>query len=325
MSRNNDIKKLISVVTPVYNEEENVDDVYRAIKQIRDRHRKYDWEHIFIDNASTDSTLNLLKGLALGDADLKIISNARNYGHIRSPYHGYITARGDAVVVFLGDLQDPPDMIESFIEKWEQGYKVVVGVKSSSEEKGLVGYFRRIFYIMMTWVSEVPQIRNFYGFGLYDKSFMELLRQLDEPYPYFRGLVAEFGFDLVEIPYVHQRREKGITKNNWFTLYDSALLGVVSYSRLPMRLTSLVGGLIGLFSILVGTFYFLYKLIFWESFDLGIAPLVIGIFFLGGVQLLFLGLLGEYVGTILTRVTKRPLVVEKERVNFASDAVESDD
>ncbi len=318
-------KKLISVVTPVYNEAENIGDVYREIKKIRDRYLEYNWEHIFIDNASTDSTLDLLRELASSDVHIKIISNTRNFGHIRSPYHAYISAQGDAVVVFLGDLQDPPQMIESFIEKWEQGYKVVVGVKSSSEEKGLVEKFRKVFYMMMTWVSEVPQIRNFYGFGLYDKSFMDVLRKLEEPYPYFRGLVAEFGFDLFEVRYCHRKRAKGITKNNWFTLYDSALLGVVSYSRLPMRLACLVGGLIGLFSILVGVFYFLYKLIFWSSFDLGMAPLVIGIFFLGGIQLIFLGLLGEYIGAILTRVTKRPLVLEKERINFESDKVSLND
>jgi len=325
MSSADDRKKLISVVTPVYNEEENVNDVYREIKEIRDRHPEYIWEHMFVDNASTDSTLNLLRRLASGDADVKIISNTRNFGQIRSPYHGYISADGDAVVIFLGDLQDPPHLIESFIEKWEQGYKVVVGVKSSSEEKGLIASFRKVFYMMMTWVSEVPQIRNFYGFGLYDKSFMDVLRKLDEPYPYFRGLVAELGFNLVEVPYFHRKRAKGVTKNNWFTLYDSALLGVVSYSRLPMRLASLVGGLIGLFSIFVGAFYFFYKLIFWNSFDLGMAPLVIGIFFLGGIQLVFLGLLGEYIGAILTRVTKRPLVVEKERINFEPDKVNLDD
>ena len=309
-------KQLISVVTACYNEEENVEDVYREIKKIRDKHSEYKWEHIFIDNASTDSSVSILKSIAEYDKDVKIIVNLRNFGHVRSPYYAYVGSAGDAVIVFLCDLQEPPELIDTLIEKWEAGHTVIVGTKSGVVENWLLSSMRKSFYRFIDLISETKQIKNFYGFGLYDKSFMTILRSLTEPYPYFRGLVAEYGTNICEVAYSQKPRKKGRSKNNLYTLYDSAALGLVSYSKLPLRLACIIGFCSAIVCLFVALFYFSYKLLFWENFQVGTAPLVIGIFFLGAVQLFFLGVIGEYIGTLLTRVTNRPLVVERERINF---------
>ena len=311
--------KTISVVTPCYNEEDNIYDVYKAIKEIREIHHQYEWEHIFIDNSSVDKTLDLLKEIAYKDKRVKIIVNIRNFGHIRSHVYGYLAAKGDAVIVFLCDLQDPPELIKDFIKKWEEGYKVVVGVKNKSEENLLMFFLRKTFYKIIKSISETDHILNFTGFGLYDKSFLDIIRKLEDPYPYFRGLVAEYGQNRFEIPYTQRKRKKGKSKNSFYTLYDSAMQGFVNQSKVPLRLATFLGFSISVLSLMIGIAYFMYKLIFFERFEAGIAPLVVGLFFFGAVQLFFIGIIGEYVGSIHTQVLKRPLVIEKERINFETE------
>ncbi|MDP2946503.1 MAG: glycosyltransferase family 2 protein [Nanoarchaeota archaeon] len=308
--------KLISVVTPCYNEEQNVEVLYHQVKDIFEKLPEYNYEHIFIDNSSTDRTVTILKGIAISDHHLKIIVNVRNFGHIRSPYHGILQSKGDAAIFLAADLQDPPSMIIDFINKWEEGYKIIIGTKTKSKENKLMFLIRKLFYNLISKISETDQIKNFTGFGLYDRKFIEILRSLDEPYPYFRGLITEFGFNRIEIPYTQPKREKGKTKNNFYTLYDMAMLGFVNHSKVPLRLASFIGFGVSLLSFFIALVYLVYKLLFWSSFSVGIAPLVIGIFFFGGVQLFFLGIIGEYIGAIFTQVKKRPLVIEKERINF---------
>ncbi|HNW74358.1 MAG TPA: glycosyltransferase family 2 protein [Bacteroidales bacterium] len=308
--------KRISILTACYNEEENIQELYRQVKAQCDKVPGYDFEHVFIDNASTDRTVALLKEIASEDKSVKIIVNARNFGHIRSPYHGMMQCSGDAIISIVADLQDPPEMIVDFIKKWEAGYKIVTGVKNKSKENRIMFLIRKFFYKIIESISETEQIKNFTGFGLYDKQFIDVLRKLDDPYPYFRGAISDLGYDRTEIPYTQPKREKGKTKNNFYSLYDMAMLGFVNHSKLPLRLSSFIGFTVALVSLLVALVYFIYKLIDWQDFQLGLAPLVIGIFFLGGIQLFFLGIIGEYIGAIFTQVKKRPLVIEKERINF---------
>ena len=309
-------KQLISVIIPCYNEEQNVETMYSTIKQIFEEINLYEHEIIFIDNNSTDSTLIILKNLASKDIRLKIIANARNFGHIRSPYYGLLQSRGDAVILLAADFQDPPEMIKTFLENWEKGYKIVIGVKNKSKENKIMFFLRKVFYRLISSISESEQIENFTGFGLYDKQFIDVIREFNDPYPYFRGQVSEYGFAKLEIPFVQPRREKGETKNNFYTLYDIAMLGFINHSKLPLRLSSFIGFGISSLSIFIAFGYFIYKLLFWDSFQIGIAPLVIGIFFFSGIQLFFLGIIGEYIGAIITQVKKRPLVIEAERINF---------
>jgi polyisoprenyl-phosphate glycosyltransferase len=308
--------KLISVVTPCYNEELNVETLYQQVKDIFSKLPGYNYEHIFIDNSSNDKTVDILKKIASIDHNLKIIINARNFGHIRSPFYGILQSNGDAVILIVADLQDPPRLISEFIQKWEEGYKIVIGTKTKSKENRLMFLIRKLFYKMIIRISETEQISNFTGFGLYDRKFIEILRSLDEPYPYFRGLISELGFSRIEIPYTQPNRIKGKTKNNFYTLYDMAMLGFINYSKLPLRLASFIGFGVSILSFIVALIYLVYKLLFWNNFSVGIAPLVTGIFFFGGVQLFFLGIIGEYIGAIFTQVKKRPLVIEKERINF---------
>lgn len=308
--------KRISVVTPCFNEESNVNEVYRQVKGVFQEFPKYHYEHIFIDNASTDKTVSVLKEIAEKDKNVKVIVNAGNFGHIRSPYYGMLQAQGDAVISIVADLQDPPAMIREFIRYWEEGFKIVIGIKNKSEENPLVFFFRKVFYLMIKKISETNHIDNFTGFGLYDQSFIDLLRHLKEPYPYFRGLIAELGFQRKEIPYVQPRRKKGKSSHSLYSLYDTAMLGFVNHSKVPLRLASFIGFGVGLISLLVAAGYFVYKLIFWDEFVLGTAPLVIGLFFFSSVQLFFIGIIGEYIGAIYTQVKNHPLVVEKERINF---------
>ena len=307
---------LISVMTPCFNEECNVENVYKQVKDVFKTLPEYKYEHVFIDNASTDRTVDILKKIAKDDKNVKIIVNVRNFGHVRSPYYGVLQCKGDAVIGLVADLQDPPMMIKDFIKKWEEGYKIVLGIKNKSKENKLMFLIRRLFYYIMFKIADTEQIKNFTGFGLYDKKFIDILRNLDEPYPYFRGLVSELGFQRIEIPYTQSKREKGKSKNDFYSLYDIAMLGFVNHSKVPLRLASFFGFAVSLVSILIALSYLIYKLIFWYSFQLGMAPLVIGIFFLGGVQLFFLGMIGEYISAIFTQVKKRPLVIEKKRINF---------
>jgi polyisoprenyl-phosphate glycosyltransferase len=308
--------KLISIVTPCYNEELNVELLYHKVKDIFMLLPEYNYEHIFIDNSSVDRTVEILKRIANEDHSLKIIVNVRNFGHIRSPYYGILQSKGDAVISIVADLQDPPELILSFIKKWEAGFKIVIGTKLKSKENKLMFLIRKIFYNTIIKISESEQIKNFTGFGLYDRQFIEILRSLEDPYPYFRGLICELGFSRIEIPYTQPKRERGETKNNFYTLYDIAMLGFINYSKVPLRMASFIGFGVSLLSFLIAMFYLIYKLFFWSSFSVGIAPLVIGIFFFSGIQLFFLGVIGEYIGAIFTQVKKRPLVIEKERINF---------
>lgn len=315
--------RLISVVTPCFNEEENVRELVGRVAEIFARLPQYQYEHIFIDNASTDRTVEILKGIAAADKRVKIIVNVRNFGQIRSPFNGYMQARGAAVIALVCDLQDPPELISTFIKRWEEGYKIVIGVKAGSEESPLMYGVRKLFYTVIGCLSEVELVKNFTGFGLYDRDVLEILRRMNDPYPYLRGLICEIGYPRAEIPYIQPERKRGTTKNNFLTLYDMAMLGITNHSKLPLRLASFVGFIFAFLSFLVAVGYFAYKLLFWKSFSVGQAPLIIGIFFFSSVQLIFLGIIGEYVGAIHTQVQHRPLVVEKERVNFDGDETES--
>jgi glycosyltransferase involved in cell wall biosynthesis len=309
-------KKLISIVTPCYNEEENVEELHTQITQIMSELPEYDFEHIYIDNASTDRTIPILRRLAGADKRVKVIINARNFGHIRSPYHAILQAQGDAVISMSSDFQDPPHLIKEFIKKWAEGYKVVMGVKSRSQETWLLFTLRTMYYRMLNRLADIRLVENFTGFGLYDRQVVEILRKIDDPYPYFRGLIADIGFEAAKIEFVQPLRRRGITKNNFYTLFDMAMLGFTNNTKIPLRLATMLGFLISAVSFVIGLFYLFYKLINWQSFEVGLAPMVVGLFFIGGVLLLFLGILGEYIGAIYTQVLHRPLVIEKERINF---------
>ena len=308
-------KKKISIVTPCYNEEENLMELYERIQDAMAL-LDYEYEHILIDNASTDNSRAILRQLAKDDPRIKVIFNTRNFGHIRSPYYAVLQADGDAVVAMASDLQDPPERIPEFVQKWEEGYKVIIGVKTKSQESGLFYLLRTGYYRVLRSLSDVPLIENFTGFGLYDQQVIKILRQLNDPYPYFRGLIADIGYEIARIEFTQPRRKRGISKNNFYTLYDLAMLGLTGYTKIPLRIATMFGFVSSAISFLVGLVYLIYKLLFWQQFSLGSAPIVIGLFFLGSVQLLFLGIVGEYIGAIYTQVMKRPLVIEKERLNF---------
>lgn len=308
--------KRISIVSPCYNEELNVEDLYTQVKAVMAELPQYSYEHIFIDNASTDQTVTILKRLAANDPKIKIIVNARNFGHIRSPYYGLLQAHGDAVILMASDLQDPPSLIKELIAKWEGGNKIVVAVKNKSEENKLMFAVRKLYYTLIKKFSDIDQIKNFTGFGLYDQQFITVLRGLNDPYPYFRGLVTELGFEIGQITFVQPARKKGKTNNNFYTLYDMAMLGFVNHSKIPLRLASFIGFGMSIVSFVAGVVYLVYKLLFWDRFEAGLAPVTIGIFFFSSIQLFFIGMVGEYIGAIHTQVRHRPLVIEKERVNF---------
>lgn len=308
--------KHITVVTPCFNEEDNIEDVYRQTCAVLDSIGGISHEHLFIDNCSTDRTAAILREMAAKDRNVKVILNSRNFGHIRSPFHGLMQAAGDAAILLAADLQDPPELMKEFVARWLSGAKIVVGVKPSSSESAVMFAIRRLYYRIVTRLADVRLIQNFTGFGLYDRQVLEVLRQIDDPYPYFRGLISEVGFDAVQIPYEQPRRKRGVTKNNFYTLYDLAMLGITSHSRVPLRLATMIGFALSGLSLIVSLAYLLIKLVFWNRFSLGTAPLLIGLFFFASVQLFFIGLLGEYVGSILTHVMKRPLVIERERINL---------
>ena len=313
--------KLISIVSPCFNEQDNIEELSSLVRELFDGPLSdYSYEHIFIDNCSTDNTIEILRGLAKKDKRIKVIINSRNFGHIRSPYHGLFQSSGDATVLLVSDLQDPPSLIKDFIEEWEKGFKVVVGVKTKSEENFLMFAIRKIYYRLIEKFSDTEQIKNFTGFGLYDRSFIKCINDLNDPYPYLRGLITELGFERKEIEYKQPQRNKGRTKNNFYTLYDIAMLGFVNHSKVPLRLATFVGFLVSLASILVAAYYFIAKLIYWDVFEAGTAPMVIGIFFFASVQLIFIGIIGEYIGAIHTQVKQRPLVVERERINFPNNS-----
>jgi glycosyltransferase involved in cell wall biosynthesis len=308
--------KTISVITPCFNEEENIEEVYTRVRAVFHLLRAYQYEHVFIDNHSTDGTLTVLKRLAAHDRNVKVIANARNFGHIRSPMHAFLQTRGDAVIGIVGDLQDPPELIPEMIAKWEEGFPMVLCIKRSSEEHGLIFWIRKQYYKWIERLSSIETFQNFTGFGLFDRQVVDAVRAFDDPYPYFRGMIAEIGLPHCEVPYDQPRRKRGVTNNNLYALYDMAMLGLTNLSKVPLRVVTLLGFFCSAASLIVGLAYLLYKLLFWSRFSVGTAPLVIGLFFLGSVQLLSMGILGEYIGSIQTQVRKRPYVVERERINF---------
>ena len=307
---------LVSLSIPCYNESENVDELYLRICSAISSATNYEFEFVFIDNASEDGTVQKLALLAAQDSRVKIIVNTRNFGHIRSPYWGMMQTKGDLTITLASDLQDPPELIPQFIAEWEKGWKIVLAVKPSSKTNFLVHKMRRLYYQILDGIANVDLVKDATGFGLYDRMVLDQLRKIADPYPYLRGLICELGFPIKTIPFTQPRRERGISKNNFYTLFDIAMLGIVSHSLVPIRLASICGLVIGFLSFLVAVFYTVMKLLYWDSFPMGMAPIVIGIFLLFSLLFIFIGLLGEYIGSIHSYVKNRPIVVEKERINF---------
>lgn len=313
----NNKMKTISIMVPTYNEEENVNLMYEALKKLfQDELQKYQYEILFIDNKSKDHTRDLIREICKKDKNVKAIFNAQNFGQFNSPYYGLISTSGDCTISVAADFQDPVEMIPKFVKEWENGYKIVIGVKKKSQESKLVYFLRSLYYKLIKKFSEVEQIEHFTGFGLYDKDFIQVLRDLDDPEPYLRGIVAELGFERKEIPFVQPKRERGKSSNNWYRLYDGAMLGITSYTKIGLRMATIVGFIISFLSILVAFVYLILKLCMWNSFQAGMAPLLIGVFLLGGMQIFFIGFLGEYILKINQRVMHRPLVVVEERLNM---------
>ena len=312
--------KKISIMTACYNEEENVIPLTDAVRKVMAEELPgYDYEHVFIDNCSEDTTLTLLKDICKKDKHVKVIENARNFGHVRSPYHGILQTTGDCTISMAADFQEPPSLIPKLVAKWEEGFKVVCAVKTTSKENKAMFGIRKLYYNMVKQMSEVESIDNFTGFGLYDKQVVASLRLMEDPYPYFRGLICEIGFRRAIVEFDQPKRERGKTHNNFYTLFDMAMLGFTANSKVPLRLATIVGFMFSILSFCIALVYFILKLILWDSMQMGTAPILIGMFFMFSVQLFFTGLLGEYIAQILTKVTKRPRVIEDERINFNQD------
>ena len=309
--------KKISVLIPCYNEAENVGPISRAVTEILEKELpQYDYELVFIDNDSTDGTRDIIRGLCADNPRIKAILNARNFGQFNSPYYGMLQVTGDCVIEMVADFQDPVEMIPKYIHEWEKVYKIVIGIKTSSKENRLMYWLRSCYYKTIKKLSDVEQIEHFTGSGLYDREFIEVLRNLDDPTPFLRGIVAELGYRRKEIPYEQPRRRAGKTHNNFYRLYDAAMLSVTSYTKAGLRLATIFGSICAVVSMLIAMVYLVMKLIWWDRFPAGMAPMLIGMLFLGSVQLFFIGFLGEYIMSINQRVMKRPLVIEEERINF---------
>ena len=309
--------KKISVLIPCYNEAENVGPISRAVTEILEKELpRYDYELVFIDNDSTDGTRDIIRGLCADNPRIKAILNARNFGQFNSPYYGMLQVTGDCVIEMVADFQDPVEMIPKYIHEWEKGYKIVIGIKTSSKENRLMYWLRSCYYKTIKKLSDVEQIEHFTGSGLYDREFIEVLRSLDDPTPFLRGIVAELGYRRKEIPYEQPRRRAGKTHNNFDRLYDAAMLSVTSYTKAGLRLATIFGSICAVVSMIIALVYLVMKLIWWDRFPAGMAPMLIGMLFLGSVQLFFIGFLGEYIMSINQRVMKRPLVIEEERINF---------
>lgn len=315
--------KKISVMIPCFNETENVIPISEAVVEVLEKElSKYDYEIIFIDNASTDGTRAKLEQICEKNPKIKAIFNVTNFGQFNSPFHGMCQCSGDCVIPMCCDFQDPVEMIPRFIEKWEQGHRVVSAVKTSSKENPFIYFLRSVYYKMIKSMSDVKMIEHFTGFGLYDKTFIALIRQLDDPIPFMRGIVAEYGagFNMIEIEYEQAERRAGKTHNNFYSLYDAAMLSFTSYTKVGLRIATFVGAFCSAISFFVAIIYLIMKLLNWDNFDAGMAPVTIGVFLIGGIQLFFLGLIGEYIMNINTRVIKRPVVVEERRINFDSSS-----
>lgn len=313
--------KKISVLIPCYNEEENVEPISQAVVETLERDLpQYDYELVFIDNDSRDNTRPILRRLCGENPRIKAIFNARNFGQFNSPYYGMLQVDGDCVIEMVADFQDPVELIPQYVKAWEEGYKIVIGIKTSSRESRIMYALRSFYYKAIKKLSDVEQIEHFTGSGLYDRDFIEVLRKLDDPTPFLRGIVAELGYKRKEIPYEQPQRRAGKTHNNFYRLYDAAMLSITSYTKVGLRLATLVGGISAFFSMIVAMVYLVMKLIWWDRFPAGMVPMLIGMLFLGSVQIFFIGMVGEYVLSINQRVMKRPLVVEEERLNFDSSS-----
>ena len=308
--------KKISVLVPCYNEEENVNAISEAIINELKKLDKYDYELVFIDNCSKDNTRNLIIDLCKKNKKIKAIFNCKNFGQFNSPYYGMLQTTGDCTILISADFQDPVDMIPKFVKEWENGYRIVIGIKRKSKENKLMYFLRSCYYKLIAKMSETEMIEHFTGFGLYDKEFIQVLKDLDDPKPFLRGIVAELGFERKEIPYEQPKRRAGETHNNFYTLYDAAMLSFTSYTKAGLRLATFIGVIISAISFIIGLVYLVLKLIYWNRYPAGTTPILIGMFFLGAIQLFFIGFLGEYILSINSRIMKRPLVVEEKRINF---------
>jgi glycosyltransferase involved in cell wall biosynthesis len=309
--------KKISVILPTYNEEDNVIPLSKEIVNIFNNElNNYDYEIIFTDNNSIDSTREKIISLCQENKNIKAIFNAKNFGQFRSPFNAMINANGDCVILMVSDFQDPPKIIVDFVREWESGYKIVIGIKNKSKENLIMRFIRTLYYKLMKYISDIEHIEHFTGTGLYDKSFIKTISVLDDPDPYIRGIVSELGYKIKKINYEKQNRKAGKSKNNFFTLYNIAMISITNYSKIVLRLVTMIGFLFSFLSFIFGLIYFIYKIIYWHSFNVGIAPLILGVFFIGSIQLFFLGLIGEYIVNINDRLMKRPLVIEEKRINF---------
>ena len=311
--------KKISIMIPCYNEVENVEAISQAVIEIFEKElSQYDYEILFIDNASNDGTRDKIEAICLKNKKIKAIFNVTNFGQFNSPFYGMCQTTGDCTISMCCDFQDPPEMIPLFVKEWEKGHRIVSGIKTSSKEPGIVYFFRTVYYRMIRNMSSVKMIEHFTGFGLYDKTFIALLKELDDPIPFLRGIVAEYGggFDMVELEYEQPKRRAGKTHNNFYSLYDAAMLSITSYTKVGLRIATFLGFACSAISIVVAIVYVIMKLLYWHRFTAGTAPLMIGVFIIGGIQLFFIGLIGEYILNINTRVIHRPIVVEEKRINF---------
>ena len=308
--------KLISILTPCFNESGNVEELYARIIKAIEPLQHYDFEIIFIDNSSEDDTVEKLRKMATLDTRVKVIINQRNFGYLRSPYWGMMQTSGEATIAMSSDLQDPPELIPSFLAEWEMGWKVVLATKPVSYTNPLLHLIRRAYYKILDGISDIKLVRDATGFGLYDKVVLDQIRNIADPYPYLRGMICEFGYPIKTLPFEQPRRRSGISKNNFYILFDLAMLGIVSHSKVPLRLATFIGIVFGGLSFLIGIYYLAMKLFYWDAFALGLAPLVVGFFFVSGLLLIFIGLLGEYIGSIQAYVRRHPIVIEKERINF---------
>lgn len=308
--------KKISILSPCFNEAENLFVLHERVCKVFEALPDYDFELVIIDNDSKSETKEIIRELCKKDKKVKAIFNSRNFGHIRSPYHGILQTNGDATILMASDLQDPPEVLPELIKKWEEGNEIVIAIKNKSEESPLMFFIRKLYYTLINRLAEIKLAKNYTGFGLYDRRIIEILRTIPDPYPYLRGLIFEVGFNVERVYFEQPTRKRGVTSNNFYSLYDMAMLGICSHSKVPLRLATMLGFAFSMVFFILGFGYLVYKLLFWNEFALGVAPVVIGIFFFASIQLLFIGIIGEYIAYIATKVTNRPPVIERMRLNF---------
>jgi len=309
------MKKKISIVTPTLNEQDNISELCTLISEEMDKF-DYDYEHIIIDNCSTDNTISIIKSIAHNNKNVKIILNSRNFGHIRSSQYGLLQSTGDAIILLSSDFQEPTELITKYIKEWENGHKIILGQRETTDDNKSMNLIKLMFYKFINKISEIPLIERSGSTGLISREVLNHLKNIADPYPYFRGLLSEISSDIKIVPYHQSKRKSGITKNNFYTLYDIAILGIIKHSKVPLRIFTFVGILASIISIIIAIIFFFYKILFWSSFEVGIAPLIIGLFTIASIQTFMMGFMGEYLIQILTHNRNLPLVIEKERINF---------